>query len=201
MIKVIVPRMQVNIMNRAIQTFGSAGLSPDTPLANFWTWGRSLQLGDGPDEVHIRGVAGGEIARVKAMGGQAARYLTPYGRRSRRPDARRLSGMSNWRNSPAMRYEAHYGDRVVRCFTEPREGVDAILRAAVAAKPDGEALVDGERRVTYAQFDRAVDSVAAGLIARGVVPGDRIALLLGNRAEFAFALFGANARRSGDRAA
>jgi acyl-CoA dehydrogenase len=78
MIKVIVPRMQVNIMNRAIQTFGSAGLSPDTPLANFWTWGRSLQLGDGPDEVHIRGVAKAEIARIKGMGGQAARYLTPY---------------------------------------------------------------------------------------------------------------------------
>jgi acyl-CoA dehydrogenase len=78
MIKVIVPRMQVNIMNRAIQTFGSAGLSPDTPLANFWTWGRSLQLGDGPDEVHIRGVAKAEIARIKGMNGQAARYLTPY---------------------------------------------------------------------------------------------------------------------------
>ncbi len=78
MIKVIVPRLQVNVMNRAIQTFGSAGLSPDTPLANFWTWGRSLQLGDGPDEVHLMGIAKAEIARIRAMEGQAARYLTPY---------------------------------------------------------------------------------------------------------------------------
>jgi acyl-CoA dehydrogenase len=78
MIKVIVPRMQVNIMNHAIQVFGAAGFTRDTPLANFWTWGRSLQLGDGPDEVHIRGVAKAEIARIKGMGGQAARYLTPY---------------------------------------------------------------------------------------------------------------------------
>jgi long-chain acyl-CoA synthetase len=99
--------------------------------------------------------------------------------------------MSNWQNSPAMRYEAHYGDRVVRCFPDRPKGVDAILRAAVAAKPNGEALVDGDRRFNYAEFDRAVDSVAAGLIARGVVPGDRVALLLGNRAEFAFAFFGA----------
>jgi acyl-CoA synthetase (AMP-forming)/AMP-acid ligase II len=99
--------------------------------------------------------------------------------------------MSNWQNSPEMRWEAHYGDRVVRCFTDRPKGVDAILRTAVAAKPDREALIDGDRRYTYAQFDKAVDAVAAGLIARGVVPGDRVALLLGNRVEFAFALFGA----------
>ena len=78
MMKYVVPRMQVTIFNRAIQTFGAAGLTPDTPLANLWTWGRSLQLGDGPDEVHLRGVGRDEIARIKAMEGQAARYLTPY---------------------------------------------------------------------------------------------------------------------------
>jgi acyl-CoA dehydrogenase len=78
MIKVIVPRLQVNVMNRAIQVFGSAGLSPDTPLANFWTWGRSLQLGDGPDEVHLMGVAKGEIARVRSTNLRPSRYLTPY---------------------------------------------------------------------------------------------------------------------------
>jgi long-chain acyl-CoA synthetase len=99
--------------------------------------------------------------------------------------------MSHWQNSPAMRYEAHYGDRVVRCFSERPKGIDQLLREAVAKKPNGEALVDGDRRVTYAELDRIADSVAAGLIARGVVPGDRIALLLGNRAEFAFAMFGA----------
>jgi acyl-CoA synthetase (AMP-forming)/AMP-acid ligase II len=99
--------------------------------------------------------------------------------------------MTQWEDSPAMRYEAHYGDRVVRCFADRPKGVDQILREAVAAKPDGEALVDNGRRFTYAEMDRIVDSVAAGLIARGIAPGDRIALLLGNRAEFAFALFGA----------
>jgi len=89
------------------------------------------------------------------------------------------------------RYEAHYGDRVVLCFAERPRSVDQILREAVARKPDGEALVDGSRRFTYAALDRAVDAVAAGLAARGVAPGDRVALLLGNRAEFVFALFGA----------
>jgi acyl-CoA synthetase (AMP-forming)/AMP-acid ligase II len=99
--------------------------------------------------------------------------------------------MSDWPNAPAMRYEAHYGDRVVRCFANRPIGVDQILRDTVAKRPDAEALVDNGRRFTYAKFDRMVDAVAAGLIARGVQPGDRVALLLGNRAEFAFALFGA----------
>ncbi|HEX4507721.1 MAG TPA: class I adenylate-forming enzyme family protein [Alphaproteobacteria bacterium] len=99
--------------------------------------------------------------------------------------------MSNWQSAPAMRYEAHYGDRVARCFANRPMGVDQILRDTVALRPDAEALVDNGRRFTYAEFDRMVDAVAAGLIARGVQPGDRIALLLGNRAEFAFALFGA----------
>ena len=99
--------------------------------------------------------------------------------------------MSDWPDCPPMRYEAHYGDRVVRCFTNRPKGVDQILRDTVALRPDAEALIDNGRRFTYAEFDRMVDAVAAGLIARGVQPGDRVALLLGNRAEFAFALFGA----------
>lgn len=90
-----------------------------------------------------------------------------------------------------MRYEAHYGDRVVRCFSDRPAGVDRLLRAAAAAKPGGEALVDGALRFTYAELDRIAGEVAAGLIARGLAPGDRVALLVSNRAEFVFALFGA----------
>jgi acyl-CoA dehydrogenase len=64
LIKVIVPRMQVTIANRAMQVFGAKGLTPDTPLPFIWTWGRVLQLADGPDEVHLRSIARQE---VKAM--------------------------------------------------------------------------------------------------------------------------------------
>ena len=95
-----------------------------------------------------------------------------------------------WPDAPAMRWEAHYGDRVVRCFADRPRGVDQILRQAVGRDPTAEALIDGDRRFTYAEFDRAVDNVAANLAARGFRPGDRAALLLGNRAEFAFAVFG-----------
>jgi acyl-CoA dehydrogenase len=77
-IKIITAQMQTRIFDRAIQVFGAAGLTPDTPLANLFTWGRALQFIDGPDEVHILGVAKAELLRVQAMEKKAARYLTPH---------------------------------------------------------------------------------------------------------------------------
>mgnify|MGYP003493647279 CR=1 FL=1 len=48
-----------------MQVFGAMGLSPDTPLADLWTWGRVLRLADGPDEVHHMVVGRAEIARYQ----------------------------------------------------------------------------------------------------------------------------------------
>jgi acyl-CoA dehydrogenase len=61
MIKAAVPRMQVEVCDRAMQVFGAMGLSDDTPLPLLWTWGRILRLADGPDEVHLRTVARKEM--------------------------------------------------------------------------------------------------------------------------------------------
>jgi len=61
MIKAVVPQMALNIIDRAIQTYGGAGVSQDTPLANFWIYARSLRIADGPDEVHMESVARHEI--------------------------------------------------------------------------------------------------------------------------------------------
>ncbi len=66
LIKIIVPRIQTAICNRAIQTFGAAGLTPDTPLPALWTWGRALQIIDGPDEVHLRTIARLEVREQAA---------------------------------------------------------------------------------------------------------------------------------------
>jgi acyl-CoA dehydrogenase len=77
MIKAVAPRMQTTILDRAIQTFGAMGLSPDTPLADLWTWGRALRFADGPDEVHLRTIARREIARSRKNLGSAAAFLTP----------------------------------------------------------------------------------------------------------------------------
>jgi len=52
MIKVIAPAMALKVIDRAIQAFGAAGVSEDTPLAALWANARTLRLADGPDEVH-----------------------------------------------------------------------------------------------------------------------------------------------------
>lgn len=75
-IKVVAARLQTRVVDRAMQAFGAMGLSPDTPLAYFWSWGRALHLMDGPDEVHLRTVARQELARAQARLGSSAAYFT-----------------------------------------------------------------------------------------------------------------------------
>lgn len=65
LIKVIVPRIEVAIANRAMQVFGAKGLTQDTPLPNIWTHGRYLQIVDGPDEVHLRSIARAEVRAME----------------------------------------------------------------------------------------------------------------------------------------
>jgi acyl-CoA dehydrogenase len=57
MIKIVAPQMMTNVVNRAIQAFGAAGVSDDFPLASMWAHGRTLHIVDGPDEVHKRALA------------------------------------------------------------------------------------------------------------------------------------------------
>jgi acyl-CoA synthetase (AMP-forming)/AMP-acid ligase II len=98
--------------------------------------------------------------------------------------------MKHWsEQAPATREELHFGDRRMRCFAERPGGLHAMFAEAVARNPEGEALVFGERRWTWRELDRQVARCAAGLRARGIVPGDRVALLLGNRDEFVVALY------------
>jgi acyl-CoA dehydrogenase len=64
-IKVAAPRAASYVLDRAIQAFGGAGVSDDTPLAAMWAQVRTLHLADGPDEVHLRSVAGVELAAAR----------------------------------------------------------------------------------------------------------------------------------------
>jgi len=61
MIKAVVPRMALEVIDRAIQVHGGGGVSQDLPLAQFWIYARSLRLADGPDEVHLESVAKMEL--------------------------------------------------------------------------------------------------------------------------------------------
>jgi acyl-CoA dehydrogenase len=61
--KVLVPQMALTVIDRAVQSFGGAGVCQDTPLANMWAQIRTLRLADGPDEVHLQQMGRNENKR------------------------------------------------------------------------------------------------------------------------------------------
>ncbi|MFD1561518.1 acyl-CoA dehydrogenase family protein [Paraburkholderia silviterrae] len=75
MIKALVPQVYTAVCDRAMQVFGAMGVSPDTPLADHWSWGRALRYADGPDEVHLQAIAKMELAHRKERFGTMAAYL------------------------------------------------------------------------------------------------------------------------------
>ncbi|GGM34855.1 acyl-CoA dehydrogenase family protein [Promicromonospora citrea] len=72
-IKIAVPRAVGQILDRAVQLFGAAGLSGDHPLAELFAGVRALRLADGPDEVHLASLGRAEARR-------RAPYLAPRNR-------------------------------------------------------------------------------------------------------------------------
>ena len=67
MIKIAVPQMTCDVVDRAIQAHGGMGVCQDTPLASFWTYGRIVRIADGPDEVHMYQL-GRNLVKEKMMG-------------------------------------------------------------------------------------------------------------------------------------
>jgi long-chain acyl-CoA synthetase len=98
--------------------------------------------------------------------------------------------MQHWQQYPvpAMRSEALFGDRVVRCFVQRPRSFDAMFRASVAADPAGDAIVYDGRRWSYEDCERESGALAAALARHGVRAGDRVILFVGNRPEFVIAL-------------
>lgn len=84
---------------------------------------------------------------------------------------------------------------VVRDAPRPMPGgprdVAHVLDRALATRPDHEALVGRDVRLTFAELDAAADVAAAALVAAGIGPGDRVAASLPNRPELVVAFLGA----------
>ena len=92
---------------------------------------------------------------------------------------------------PPMRLEPRFGDRIVPAFCERPKSIPAMVAEAVARNGDGEALVCGDRRMTWREVAQQSAQIAAGFQKLGLKRGDRVAVLLGNRIEFVLTMLGA----------
>ena len=66
-----------------------------------------------------------------------------------------------------------------------------LLHELEALYPEREAIVDGTRRYTYRELNASVRACAAGLRTLGAGPGDKVAVIMGNRAEWIIAAMAA----------
>src|ERR1700756_2604329 len=76
-------------------------------------------------------------------------------------------------------------------YTQPMDWTLAnVVRRLARERGDREAFVFGDRRVTFAELDERSSRLANGLIAAGVAPQDRVAVLAPNGCEFFDIIFG-----------
>ena len=100
----------------------------------------------------------------------------------------------NWSlpNNQSMRYESHFGSRVIRCFGQRATSIDELFRRSVERFSDAEAIVSATgERIAYRTLNERVDRVAAAFAERGLRAGERIALLVSNDPAFVITLLAA----------
>ncbi|KAK5098827.1 hypothetical protein LTS08_006205 [Lithohypha guttulata] len=85
--KILVPKMALDVIDRAVQAHGAMGVCQDTPLASMWAHIRTLRIADGPDEVHLNQLGRREnraraaecIGRIEDQKRRAAEMMKQYG--------------------------------------------------------------------------------------------------------------------------
>lgn len=78
-----------------------------------------------------------------------------------------------------------------KTFEPPYVSVTDAVASHATWSPEKTALVCGDRRPTWRELNEGVNRVAGGLLARGLRKGDKVAVLMGNRAEWVEATLGA----------
>ena len=75
-------------------------------------------------------------------------------------------------------------------MSETTYNLASLLEDTTATYPDREAIVLGDTRLTYAQVNGAANQVANLLVARGIQPGDKVALSCPNLPYFPIVYYG-----------
>ena len=94
--------------------------------------------------------------------------------------------MSHWQDCavPALRVEALYGDRLVRCFAERPTSLHAMFERSRGSRTQHDAIVFEGRRWSYAEVGDEADGLSAAFASQGIAAGERVLMLLNNRPEF-----------------
>jgi acyl-CoA dehydrogenase len=87
MIKYYVPKLTLEIIDRAIQIHGALGYTTDMPLEHMYRQGRALRIADGADEVHKQAMARQILKDVQPVEGWPSEHLP-----TRRAEAKKRFG-------------------------------------------------------------------------------------------------------------
>jgi fatty-acyl-CoA synthase len=104
--------------------------------------------------------------------------------------ARASSAWSGLQQKGVALMDATFSPQTTATIARARQhSVGDLLHRTAARYPDKLAVVSGDRRSTYAEFDAAVNRTANALAGRGLAKGDRLALLSHNSWQFAVLAF------------
>ncbi len=67
--------------------------------------------------------------------------------------------------------------------------IGTLIRRAAQYHGDAACLVEGDRSISFREFDAATDRLGNALLARGLAPGDRVGVLLSNSIECLIAYY------------
>ena len=85
--------------------------------------------------------------------------------------------------------EEEWPDFKGEIFKNRPTSVVELLENSVKKYPDKVGFIGGDWRLTFREFDRIVNRIAAGLEKHGIKPGDHVAVLLGIQIEFPLSFF------------
>jgi len=83
---------------------------------------------------------------------------------------------------PTLRKEHHW-DRVITCYAQRPPNVNAMISQSFEISAERTAVVEGPIRLSYVELEQAVGRLSVALAAKGVVQGDRVAVMLPNQLE------------------
>jgi long-chain acyl-CoA synthetase len=94
----------------------------------------------------------------------------------------------NWRVDRSINQTVTTDSGGPRVFRQRPETYDAMIRHSAARHPENEAVICGDRRIIWADFDAMIERTACGYLAAGLLPGERVAVMLDNRLEYLVAI-------------